>query len=174
MKRFLTILFLSFLLVGCTLPGKSSPTSTAVPSAGRRPAPTATISFGSTIVPTTAPTQSFALETPTRIPAAAGVKYDCDPEGVEVEDIETGEVLKPGHKYYFVYPGKSKSGLGVWFWLSKQYGDAIPASDLVVNTSRYSQAYMYWLSSPSDPKAIFDWGAYGADKEVSFVFYLPE
>lgn len=177
MKRFLVALVLGFVLVGCNLPGGSTPTPipTMVPSGGRRPAPTATIVFGAASAPTTAPTQSFALVvTPTKAAAAAGVKYDCDPNGIKVEDIQVGEAVKPGHKYNFVYPGKSKSGLGVWFWIAKQYGVAIPDSDMKINSSKYSQAYLYWLSSPSDPKSIFDWAAYNADKEVAFVFYLPE
>lgn len=173
--KFLVVLLclVGFLLTGCNLPfGAQEPTPEPVFSA-RRPPVTPLASLGqATLVPTIAPTVSF-LRTPNATPDGI-TKYNVDPAGSTATDPEAGVPLRPGTKYTLVYPGKSKAGIGVWFWTAKQYGSVIPPADMLVNTSKYSQAYIYWLSEPSDPEAKFDWEAYGSDLEVKFVFYLPQ
>lgn len=184
MKRSVVLtvmLILAVSVTSCNFPviGGAAPTATFAFAGGPRGGGQTALGTPTLVRATTAAGTPSA-PAKTAIPAGAATKFvptvDVDPKNLtETVTPKAGEVLKAGVRYALVYPGIDKAGIGVWFWIAKQYGNAIPSKDLLDNMSKYSQAYKYWVKE-GGPKSKFGWDLYHSDhsKPIPFTFYLPK
>lgn len=169
----LTII-LTLVIVGCSFPGAKTP----LPEI---PFPTKEVGVATATLALPLPTKSVNTGAATPNPnfatvAAPVTQFVVDPAGVVAENPVAGKSLVPGVKYNLLYPGQTKAGIGIWFWIAKQYGTAIPNSDMQIKSSRYTQAYLFWIGESKNPSAKFDFKTYyeSKDKAISFVFFLPK
>lgn len=164
-KAILVVLLLAVFVSGCTLPWAAK----TIPTPVKQAAAIKTPIFGATqAVPTTAPTQSYGSPK-----ATPGIKYDVTGKDAAEKTPAAGEALVCGkYVYTLTYPGTKTAGIGIWFWIAKQYGGFIPEQDMTDPGSKYTQAYLYWIGTSKSPVENFTWSTYKTTGDT-FKFYLP-
>lgn len=172
MKNFpiLALILAMIMMAGCSL--KRIP-SQPTPVQNAQATPTLSFPFQVTptptlidMVPTWTPDSSSVGSMPTLASTNSTIKYDVDPVGAVEVTPKAGETLVCGTKY--IISAFPDAGTSIWYWLAKQYGSGIPKADMSVRTSKFSQAYLYWIKhNPTNyDRTTFVPGS-------TFIFYLP-